>query len=112
ACNPASAAYLSCLQIRPSLDALYAEALSTIPPGQQKTDGQSVGLRAANDIVALRSGDGRVTPIGITSLFPTLPEGPGVWRRTPPFAAPQVPWIGEVRPLLHARGAPLLRSPP
>jgi hypothetical protein len=100
------------LQIRPSLDAFYAEALSAIPPGQPRTDGQAVGLQAAKDIVALRSGDGRMTPIGITSLFPTLPEGPGVWRRTPPFAAPQVPWIGDVRRFLMEGVDQFLSGPP
>ena len=30
--------------------------------------------------IALRMGDGRMTPIGMTSSFPTLPPGPGVWR--------------------------------
>jgi VCPO second helical-bundle domain len=112
ACNPASATYLSCLQIRPSLEAFYGEALSAIPPGQPKTDGQAVGLQAANDIIALRRGDGRMTPIGITSLFPTLPEGPGVWRRTPPFAAPQVPWIGDVRRFLMEGVGQFLPGPP
>src|SRR6266498_1292793 len=62
-CNPASppAVYAFCLGVRPSLDASYAEALSAIPPGQAKTDGQAVGLQAASDIIALRSGDGRMT---------------------------------------------------
>jgi hypothetical protein len=99
ACNPASppAVYAFCLGIRPSLDASYAEALAAIPPGQARTDGQAVGLQAANDLIALRSSDGRMTPIGVTSAFPTLPPGPGVWRLTPPFAPPQVPWVGDVR---------------
>jgi hypothetical protein len=98
-CNPASppAVYAFCLGIRPSLDASYAEALAAMPPGKAKTDGQAVGLQAANDIIALRSGDGRMTPIGVSTPFPTMPPGPGVWRLTPPFAPPQVPWVGNVR---------------
>lgn len=101
-CNPASppAAYAFCLGIRPRLDEFYAEALSLIPEGQAKTDGKTVGQQAANDIVALRSGDNRMTPIGVTSSFPTLLPGPGVWRLTPPFAAPQTPWLGNVRRFL------------
>src|SRR5438094_8217271 len=72
-CNPASppTVYAFCLGVRPRLDAFYAEALSAIPPGDSKTDGQAVGLKAANDIIALRSGDGRMTPIGVSSSFPT-----------------------------------------
>src|SRR5262249_14186170 len=40
--------------------------------------GKSVGLAAANSIIALRTGDGRLTPIGTTSPFPTEDPGPGV----------------------------------
>src|SRR6266487_5003544 len=83
-----------------NLDAYYAEALFNF--GGCTADGgagTAVGLRAANDIIALRTGDGRMTPINVTSSFPTLPPGPGVWRLTPPFAAPQTPWVGDVRGL-------------
>jgi hypothetical protein len=113
-CNPASppAVYAFCLGVRPSLDASYAEALSAIPPGQAKTDGQEVGLQAANDIIALRSGDGRMTPIGVSSTFPTLAPGPGVWRLTPPFAAPQTPWVGNVRRFLLQSVDQFLPNPP
>ena len=115
ACNPASApaVYTFCLQARPTLDAVYAQALSAIPDGQAKADGQAVGLQAANDIVALRSGDGRMTPIGITSSFPTLPAAPGVWRLTPPlFLAPQTPWLANVRPFLLQSLDQFLPDPP
>jgi hypothetical protein len=113
-CNPASlpAVYAFCLGIRPSLDAFYAEALAAIPPGKARTDGQAVGLQAANDIIALRSGDGRMTPIAVSTPFPTLPPGPGVWRRTPPFAAPLVPWVGNVRPFILQSVDQFLPDPP
>jgi hypothetical protein len=113
-CNPASppAAYAFCLGVRPRLDAFYAEALSAIPPGQAKTDGQAVGLQAASDIITLRSGDGRMTPIGVTSSFPTLPPGPGVWRLTPPFAAPRTPWVGNVRRFILGSVDQFLPDPP
>ena len=113
-CNPASppAVYAFCLGVRPRLDAFYAEALSAIPPGEAKTDGQAVGLQAANNIIALRSGDGRMTPIGVTSSFPTLPPGPGVWRLTPPFAAPQTPWLANVRPFALQSVDQFLPDPP
>jgi hypothetical protein len=113
-CNPASppAAYAFCLGIRPRLDEFYAEALSAITEGQAKTDGKTVGLQAANDVIALRSGDNRMTPIGVTSSFPTLPPGPGVWRLTPPFAAPQTPWLGNVRRFLLPSVDRFLPDPP
>jgi hypothetical protein len=53
-----------------------------------------------------------MTPIGTTSTFPTLPPGPGVWRRTPPFAAPQTPWVGNVRPFVLGSGDQFLPDPP
>jgi vanadium-dependent haloperoxidase-like protein len=113
ACNPTSAAYAFCVQARPSLDAFYAQALSAIPDGQAKTDGQAVGLQAANDIIALRSGDGRMTPIGITSSFPTLAAGPGAWRLTPPlFLAPQTPWLANMRPFVLQSLGQFLPGPP
>jgi len=80
-----------------NLGMLYMEALGLIPDGAAKVDGRAVGLAAATNIIALRMGDGRMTPIGVTSSFPTLPPGPGVWRLTPPFAPPQTPWVGNVR---------------
>jgi VCPO second helical-bundle domain len=102
-----------CLGVRPRLDEFYAEALAAIPPGPAKTDGQAVGLQAANNIIALRSGDGRMTPINVSSSFPTLPPGPGVWRLTPPFALPQTPWVGQMRPfILQSLDQYLPDSPP
>jgi VCPO second helical-bundle domain len=87
-----------------NLDAYYAEALSNL--GGCTADGGAgtlVGQTASTNIIILRTGDGRMTPINVTSSFPTLPPGPGVWRLTPPFAAPQTPWIGDVRPfVLHS----------
>jgi hypothetical protein len=113
-CNPASppAVYAFCLGIRPRLDEFYAEAIAAIPEGQAKTDGRAVGQQAANDIIALRSGDGRMTPIGVTSSFPTLLPGPGVWRLTPPYAPPQTPWLGNVRRFLLQSADQFLPNPP
>jgi VCPO second helical-bundle domain len=113
-CNPNSppGVYAFCLAVRPSLDALHAEALAAIPPGQGRTDGQAVGLQAANNIIALRTGDGRITPINVSSSFPTLPPGPGVWRLTPPFAVPQTPWVGEMRPFVLRSLDQYLPDPP
>ena len=84
-----------------NLDAYYAEALSNL--GGCIADGGAgtlVGQTAATDIIELRTDDGRMTPINVTSSFLTLPPGPGVWRLTPPFALPQTPWIGNVRPFV------------
>ena len=95
-----------------TLGALYTEALGLIADGTAKIDGQAVGLAAATNIIALRSGDGRMTPIGVSTPFPTLPPGPGVWRLTPPFAAPQVPWVGNVRRFVLRSVDQFLPDPP
>jgi hypothetical protein len=95
-----------------NLGMVYMEALGLIPDGAAKIDGRAVGLAAATNIIALRTGDGRMTPIGVTSSFPTLPPGPGVWRLTPPFAAPQTPWVGNVRPFVLQSLDQFLPDPP
>jgi hypothetical protein len=110
------AAYRTLVNYFPSqagtLGALYAEALGSIVDGSAKIDGQAVGLAAATNIIALRSGDGRITPIGVSTPFPTLPPSPGVWRLTPPFAAPQVPWVGNVRRFVLQSADQFLPDPP
>jgi hypothetical protein len=113
-CNPASpqAVFAFCLGVRPRLDAFYEEALASIPDGPAKTHGQIVGRGAAKNIIALRSGDGRMTPFGVTSSFPTMPPGPGVWRLTPPFAAPRTPWVGNVEPFVLRSLDQFLPDPP
>ncbi len=96
-----------------TLESFYTEALASIPDGAPKTAGLAAGLVAATDIINLRTGDGRLTPIGVTSSFSTLPPGPGVWRLTPPaFAAPQTPWVGSVRPFILQGADQFLPSPP
>jgi hypothetical protein len=110
------AAYRTLLNYFPSqagnLGALYTEALGSIPDGPAKSDGQAVGLAAASNIITLRSGDGRLTPIGVSTSFPTLPPGAGVWRLTPPFAPPQVPWVGNVRRFVLKSVDQFLPGPP
>jgi hypothetical protein len=100
-----------------NLDANYAEALANL--GGCAADGGAgtgVGLAAANEVVYNRTTgpnpDGRMTPIGVTSPFPTLPPGPGVWRLTPPFAPPQVPWVGNVRRFVLRSVDQFLPDPP
>jgi hypothetical protein len=95
-----------------NLGLLYTEALGLIADGTAKIDGQAVGRAAATNIITFRSGDGRMTPIGVTSSFPTLPPGPSVWRLTPPFAAPQVPWVGNVRRFVLQSPDQFLPDPP
>ena len=102
-----------------NLDTNYAEALSPSNLDGCTADGGAgtgVGLAAANEVIYNRTTgpnpDGRMTPIGVTSSFPTLPPGPGVWRLTPPFAAPQVPWVGNVRRFVLQSVDQFLPDPP
>ena len=95
-----------------SLDPLYAEALAAIPDGQPKQAGERIGVVAANQVIRARSVDGLMMPIAITSSFPTLKPGPGVWRLTPPFALAQTPWVGNVRPFILQSAAQFLPAPP
>jgi hypothetical protein len=100
-----------------TLDADHAQALANL--GGCTSDGgagTSVGSAAASEVIYDRTTgpnpDGRMTPIGTTSPFPTLTPGPGVWRLTPPFAAPQTPWVGNVRPFILGSAAQFLPDPP
>jgi hypothetical protein len=102
-----------------NLDANYAEALSPLNLDRCTADsgaGTGIGLAAANEVIYNRTTgpnpDGRMTPIGVSSSFPTLPPGPGVWRLTPPFAAPQVPWVGDVRRFVRQSVDQFLPDPP
>ncbi len=84
-----------------TLDALRGEALAAIPDSQQKDNGVRRGAQSAAKEIAERDGDGLQTPIASTSSFSTLTPGPGVWRLTPSaFAAPQTPWVGNMRPFI------------
>ena len=79
-CNPTNA---TCMALGASLLTDYNLAMAAIPagpPANAKANGIAVGLAAANSIIALRKGDGRLTPIGTTSSFETKDPGPGVWR--------------------------------
>jgi len=88
------------------------EAMAAIPNSLSKYLGTFYGSVAASHVIAARMNDGRVTPIGSTSSFPTLPPGPGVWRLTPPYAAPQTPWVGSVRPFIMQRPDQFMPPPP
>jgi hypothetical protein len=89
-----------------TLDADYATSLAQIPDGKAKTNGIAFGIRAADNLIALRAHDGRDAPI-----FFTQPPAPGVWRPTPPgFLSMLDPWLGFVTPLLVK--SPLQFAPP
>src|SRR5205807_4774662 len=97
----------------PDLTALHDAALAAIADGPAKRNGIVHGRLAADKVMRERARDGLQTPIGSTSPFPTLTPGPGVWRLTPPaFAAPQTPWVGDVRPFILQNADQFLPDPP
>ena len=91
-----------------TLDADYASSLAQIPDGKAKTNGVAYGVRAADNLIALRAHDGRDAPI-----FFTQPPAPGVWRPTPPgFLSMFDPWLGFVTPLLVKSAFQFAPPPP
>jgi hypothetical protein len=116
-CAVVEAAYRTLLHYFPSssttLNAYYAEALTNLNGcTADGGKGASVGRAAAESIVDLRAGDGRLTPIATTSAFDTKTPGPGVWRLTPPFAVAQTPWLGSVQPFLLKSPGQFQTEPP
>ncbi len=96
-----------------NLDGYYSEALSNLNGcTADGGKGTSVGLASASSIIAMRTGDGRMTPVGTTSVFETKEPGRGVWRLTPPFAVPQTPWLGDVQPFLLKSPGQFRPEPP
>jgi hypothetical protein len=85
-----------------ALDLKYAQSLAAIPDSAlAKSGGVSVGTAVAEQLICLRADDGRLG-LKATSSFERRPPGPGVWRLTPPYDAPQTPWVGSVTPfVLH-----------
>lgn|SRR5829696_1326691 len=119
-CAVVEAAYRTLVHYFPSnatlagiLNQDYSDALSDLDGcTADGGKGTNVGLAAANNIIALRAEDGRLTPIGTTSPFETKDPGPGVWRLTPPFAVAQTPWLGSVQPFLLKSPGQFRTEPP
>jgi membrane-associated phospholipid phosphatase/sugar lactone lactonase YvrE len=83
----ASAAYTALSYLYPAqqafLNSSLTNALASIPDGQSKTDGESVGQSVANAIVAMRQNDGS------TDFVDDMPgSAPGDWQPTAPSYAP------------------------
>lgn len=76
------------------LDVLYGATLAGIPDGDAKTAGVAAGVAAAEEMLEVRTGDGRYVPF----LF-SVGDAPGEWVPTggvnDPFA-----WVAKVDPFL------------
>jgi hypothetical protein len=72
------------------------------------TAGTAVGEAAAMALINSRTGDGLEANITYTPG-----SGPGAWIPTPPgFAAPAVPWLGQMRPFTMKSPGDYLPDPP
>lgn len=69
---------------RTVLNAARDASLLAIPDGPSKADGITVGLAAANAMIAARANDGSSPP----QTFLPSSSDPGVWQRTPPAFGP------------------------
>jgi len=74
------------------------------------SDGVALGQAAANDIIALRSGDGRnaATPVYGT-IGPILP---GQWQLQTAAQTAQTPWVATMRPFVLQQGSQFRVGPP
>ena len=74
------------------------------------SDGVALGQAAANDIIALRSGDGRnaATPVYGT-IGPILP---GQWQLQTTAQSAQTPWVATMRPFVLEQGSQFRVGPP
>ena len=96
-----------------TLDAARTSSLGLLPAAG-KSDGLAVGHAAAQQIITMRTGDGLQAgpPYGATSSFTHKAPGPGTWRLTPPYLAPQIPWAGGVTPFVTASADQFRPAPP
>ena len=79
-----------------NLDAQLAASLALVPDGGAQDKGISYGVRAANNIIALRMNDGRNAVVNVP-----IADGPGDWVPTSSAPAAQFgsAWLGGVTPL-------------
>jgi len=74
------------------------------------SDGVALGQAAANDIITLRTGDGRnaATPVYGT-IGPILP---GQWQLQTPAQTAQTPWVATMRPFVLQQASQFRVGPP
>jgi hypothetical protein len=93
---------------QPTVDAAYNVYIATL--AGDVADGVTVGQAAANDIIALRGGDGRNSPApSYGTIGPILP---GQWQLQTPVQTAQTPWVATMRPFLLEQAAQFRAGPP
>jgi hypothetical protein len=94
-----------------TLATAYASYLAGLP-GAGKDAGVAIGMAAANDIIALRTGDGRDAVI--TTPYGQGPLTPGVWIFAPPPSgqSAQTPWVAFTKPFMLTSPSQFRPGPP
>ena len=95
--------------VKSSLDTMLTSELAAIPNGRAKSDGEYVGAKVAERLIAVRSTDGSA------AIPPPFVAGnqPGDYRPTPPnFPAPVFTDWGSVTPFVLHNGAQFRPGPP
>ncbi|HEU5164904.1 MAG TPA: vanadium-dependent haloperoxidase [Chitinophagaceae bacterium] len=69
------------------IDTWYAESLATVPDGESKELGKTLGKKAADAIIANRANDG-FSQVILSSIFPVDGDDPGEYRSTLPSSDP------------------------
>jgi len=92
-----------------ALDTQYNASLAALTASPDaKTAGVAVGEAAAMAVISARTGDGLEASVSYTPG-----SGPGAWIPTPPaYAAPAVPWLGQMRPFTMKSPSDQLPDPP
>jgi hypothetical protein len=92
-----------------TVDAEYAAYIAGLT-GSGISGGVAVGQAAANDIIALRAGDGRGA---VTPTYGTIgPILPGQWQLQSPSQTAQTPWVATMRPFLLDQASQFRVDPP
>jgi hypothetical protein len=91
-----------------TVDAEYNAYIATL--SGDVSDGVALGNAAANDIIALRTGDGRNAA---TPTYGTIgPILPGQWQLQSPTQTAQTPWVATMRPFLLEQPSQFRVGPP
>jgi len=91
-----------------TVDGEYSNYLATLTG--DVADGVTVGEAAANDIIALRTGDGRNGP---AATYGTIgPILPGQWQLQTAVQTAQTPWIATMRPFVLDQASQFRVGPP
>jgi hypothetical protein len=92
-----------------ALDNQYTASIAGITADPASRDaGIAIGEASAMELISMRTGDGLEA-----NIVYTPGSGPGAWIPTPPaFAAPAVPWLGQMRPFVMKSAGDFLPDPP